>query len=104
MGSTLGIGKIQEDWEHRFPVVGWPGFGLLVDGLGHLAIGFAVGAAPGALGGPTALCGLLAFVALGMREAWQYCSDDDPHLNLLDRLKDCAEGAVGGLIAGVVLC
>lgn len=103
-GSTLGLGKIRQDWEHRFPVVGWPGFGLLLDGLGHIAIGFAVGAGPGALGGPTALCAGLGFLALAIREFVQYATDDDPHPNLLDRAKDALEGGLGGAIAGWLLC
>lgn len=104
MGSRWGIEKLREDWGHPFPVLGWPGFGLLVDGLGHLAIGFAFAAAPMALGGQTALGALIGLAAGAMREGIQYGGDDDPHLNLLDRLKDCAEFALGGAIAGWVLC
>lgn len=96
--------KIIEDWEHRFPVFGWPGFGLLIDGAGHLAIGAAVAALPAVLGASTALCALLGWLAGVGREVLQYVRDDTPHLNLPDRVKDAIECALGGAIAGVLLC
>ena len=102
--SFWGGEKFAKDWNTRFPIVGWPGWGLLIDGAGHLAIGFAVGAIPGALGGPTALSAILGLTAGIMREVAQYATDDSPNWNLLDRAKDACEAALGGAIAGWLLC
>lgn len=101
----LGLRKLREDWDSRAPLwLGrWPGWGLVVDGTGHLLIGALAGSLPAYAGAPLWVV-LLAALLVGLgRELWQFTRDSSPNPNLVDRFKDTIEVGLGGLVVGLLL-
>lgn len=102
----LGFYKFTNDWLTLWPE--WipflgnkHGFGLIVDGAGHLAIGM-VAAVPAILLGASywTMPAFAAVIGTG-REVWQVLSDSSPNPNLMDRIVDVAQITLGGALIGL---
>ena len=100
----LGLPKFQADWRNLWPswvpfLGGRKGYGLALDGVGHIGIGLACGGVPLIAGAPPAAAILIAALSGLLREALQFGLDDTPNPNLVDRVVDTLTITLGGYVA-----
>ncbi len=106
-GSWHGIEKLRADWNERWPewagpLAGAHGWGLAKDGTGHVVAGAVTSVIPAATCQKLWTFPVSGAVLGVVVEVAKALGDDTFHLNLLDRIKDVTEYAIGATATGLI--